>query len=118
MLDSFVRALTSRLTATIAIIESADPPRRGTNSMARQQWQSKAAGSLFKDWKPWAVIILLTWSLWTLIKVEPRTVVEDWTRLSQMSPDALSEEIQQRLKKEPNYKTMNDYEKEDFIKHE
>jgi preprotein translocase subunit SecD len=85
------------------------------------QWQSKSAkgfaGSLFKDWKPWAVVFVLGWSLFTLFQVEPQSTIDDWQHLASLTPDQLNTEIEERSKKTPGFDKMNNYEREELVKH-
>ncbi|HEY9682541.1 MAG TPA: protein translocase subunit SecD [Oculatellaceae cyanobacterium] len=72
--------------------------------------------SLFKDWKPWAVVIVLGWSLFNLIQVAPQAIYDDWQYLGSLPPDQLSDAIGQRAMQTPNSDKMNLYEKEDLVK--
>ncbi len=84
------------------------------------QWQSKSAkgfaGSLFKDWKPWAVIGVLIWALTTLFQIEPQSTIDDWQKLSELQPEQLNTEIETRSTKTPNWTKMNAYEHEEIVK--
>jgi preprotein translocase subunit SecD len=85
------------------------------------QWQSKskkgfATNSLFKDWKPWAVLGVLAWSLTTLLQVEPQATIDDWQHLSNLQPEQLNSEIVAREQKVAGYDKMNAYEREDLHK--
>lgn len=77
----------------------------------KQQWQPKA-GSTFKDWKPFAVLAVLIWSLTTLIQVEPQKRIDDWQHLSSLPPAELTVEIQDRLHKMKDWDKMNSYQQE------
>jgi hypothetical protein len=45
---------------------------------------ARAGKSYFKDWKPWAVIAVLVWSLVNLIQVVPDKTVKEWQDLSNL----------------------------------
>ena len=84
------------------------------------QWKSKSkkgfSTNIFKDWKPWAVVIVLGWSLSTLIQVAPQERFDDWQLLGSLPAEKLSEAITERAAHTPNADKMNMYEKEDLIK--
>lgn len=86
-------------------------------------WQPKSRrsfsfGTLFKDWKPPAVLIVLIWSLLTLVQIEPTAKVADWQRLGALPPAQLNAVIQKQAEKLPGWSKMNQYEQEDIIKRE
>jgi len=83
--------------------------------ISTKQWQPNP-GSIFRDWKPFAVIGVLLWSLYTLVGVEPDATIADWQRLAALAPDQLRTEIDERSKKTANWDKMNNYEKEDVVK--
>ena len=83
--------------------------------MAKTQWTPKS-GTLFKDWKPFAVLGVLIWSLMTLVQVEPEKTVEDWQHLASLTPDKLSMEIQNRITSSPGYDKITSYQQEDMLK--
>jgi preprotein translocase subunit SecD len=85
--------------------------------MAVKQWQAKQAGR-FKDWKPFAVVAVLIWSLLNLIQVEPQKTVDDWQHLASLPPDKLNQEIDQRLHSSADWDKMTQYQKEDALKRE
>lgn len=73
-------------------------------------------GPLIKDWKPFAVVAVLVWSLFNLFSVEPESTIADWQKLASLSSDELRKEVDQRVRKLPGYEKMNEYEKEDALK--
>jgi preprotein translocase subunit SecD len=79
---------------------------------------ARAGKSYFKDWKPWAVIAVLVWSLVNLIQVVPDKTVKEWQDLSNMTGDTLQTEIMNRVKKAPHWDKMNPREKDEAIKTE
>lgn len=85
--------------------------------MAKPQWQPKSS-SLFKDWKPFAVLGVLIWSLFTLVQVEPQKTVDDWQHLATLAPDDLSAEVSKRLQALPHWDQFNQYQREDALKRE
>ncbi len=79
---------------------------------------ARGGKSQFKDWKPWAVIGLLTWSLVNLIQVVPDQQVKDWQYLSNLSGDSLQTEVLERVKKQRGWDKFNPREKDEAIKNE
>jgi len=74
--------------------------------------------NFFKDWKPFAVIAVLTWSLVNLVQVVPDATVKDWQDLSELKGDALQTAVLERVKKTRGWDKMNPREKDEAIKTE
>ncbi|QQR56527.1 MAG: protein translocase subunit SecD [Candidatus Melainabacteria bacterium] len=74
--------------------------------------------SIFRDWKPMAVIVVFFWSLTTLFRIEPESTVNHWIELSNLSAQELNLEIQKRCTEMPRWQKMNFYEKEHVVKEE
>lgn len=87
--------------------------------MASKQAFSKIGSwAIFKDWKPLAVIVVFIWSLTSLFRIETEATVNDWIKMSNLSPDELQFEIQKRVTSMPRWQKMNFYEKEHVVKSE
>ncbi len=87
----------------------------------KSQWPLKSSKrfsspALFKDWKPWAVVLVLGWSLFTLFLFEPESTVKNWQHLASLPPSDLNAAIDEMAKKTPSFDKMNSYEREDLIK--
>ncbi len=89
-------------------------------SIFGQKGASSKSGSrgLFKDWKPFAVIAVLIWSLVSLFQVEPVTTISEWQRLANLTGNDLQVEVFKRVEKLPGWDKMNNYQKEDAVKNE
>lgn len=85
-----------------------------------QSTSSSRAGrsNFFKDWKPFAVIAVLVWSLVNLVQVVPNATVEEWKHLSTLTGDALQTEVMERVKKQRGWDKMNPREKDEVVKNE
>ncbi len=83
-------------------------------------WKPKSkkgfSTNIFKDWKPWAVVLVLCWSLYSLIQIAPQEKFDDWQALGSMPPSQLTAAITERAAKAPGAEKMNMYEKEDLVK--
>jgi preprotein translocase subunit SecD len=84
------------------------------------QWKSKSkkgfSTNIFKDWKPWAVICVLGWSLFSLIQIVPQETLEEWQKLGALPPAELETTIVDKAKASPGADKMNLYEKEELVK--
>jgi preprotein translocase subunit SecD len=87
-------------------------------TLKQQKWKAGSGGSIFKDWKPFAVIGVLIWSLFNLIQVEPQTTIDNWQRLASLTPDQLNLDVLQRTTSMKGWDKMTSYEHEDITKHE
>ncbi|MBU6454625.1 MAG: protein translocase subunit SecD [Cyanobacteria bacterium REEB67] len=61
---------------------------------------------------------VLLWSLVNLIQVEPNKTIDDWKYLSNLTGDALQNEVFQRVKKIPGYDKLTGREREELVKEE
>lgn len=87
-------------------------------ALKQKPWSGKSGGSLFKDWKPFAVIGVLIWSLLNLIQVEPQKTIDDWQHLASLTPEQLNVEVLQHTTSMKGWDKMTSYEHEDITKHE
>jgi len=83
-------------------------------ALKQQKWQPQSP--LFRDWKPFAVIGVLIWSLLNLIQIEPTATVAQWQHLASLPPDQLNMEVQNRVQKIQGWDKMSAYEREDLLK--
>ncbi|MBZ0188381.1 MAG: protein translocase subunit SecD, partial [Candidatus Obscuribacterales bacterium] len=80
-------------------------------------WQPLSVlSSMFKDWKPIAVIVVLIWSTTTLFHVEPTVTVDEYLRMSSLASFELADEIHKKVAKLPRFNKMNEYERETAVK--
>lgn len=73
-------------------------------------------GTLFADWKPIAVVVVLAWSLATLFQIRSKSAVDDWIYLSNITPDELATAVYNRMATHPRINEMNSYAREDLKK--
>ncbi|MBY0359091.1 MAG: protein translocase subunit SecD [Candidatus Obscuribacterales bacterium] len=69
-----------------------------------------------KNWKVFAVLIVLIWSLTTLFQVLPEAKLKELQRLTELSPADLQSDIAGRLEKLPGWDKMNTFQREDALK--
>jgi preprotein translocase subunit SecD len=89
-------------------------------SILGQTSGSSSKGNLrsLKDWKPWAVMAVLIWSLLTLIQVEPNATVKDWQYLSGLTGNDLQTQVMERAQKRRGFDKMNGFQRQDVVKEE
>lgn len=80
-------------------------------------WQPMSVlSTLFKDWKPIAVLVVLAWSLTTMFHLEPTKVVDGYMKMSSMNSSELASYVHDTVSKMPRFKKMNLYERETATK--
>lgn len=72
----------------------------------------------FRDWKPFAVLAVLAWSLFSLFQIVPEGNIAEWQRLANLTGNDLQVEVLKRVEKIPGWDKMNNYQREDAIKTE
>jgi preprotein translocase subunit SecD len=78
----------------------------------------KGGRGLFKDWKPFAVLAVLLWSLLNLFQIVPEGNIAEWQRLANLTGNELQTEVLKRVEKIPGWDKMNNYQREDAVKTE
>lgn len=78
----------------------------------------KGGRGLFKDWKPFAVLAVLIWSLVNLFQIVPEGNIAEWQRLANLTGSNLQTEVLKRVEKIPGWDKMNNYQREDAVKTE
>lgn len=69
-----------------------------------------------RNWKAFAVLGVLLWSLTTLFQIMPQSEVKELQRIADMSPAELREDMDQKLQKLPNLSKLTTFQQEDALR--